>query len=118
MTTIETYINQNDFKKKPGALEHVYLRCTSLLKLISFQMMRSADTEAIGKRYAEGADQYSDLLLQNPDFNLKFAADQIARMTAAYVERYKASQARTGNATDDPILRSDIATCTAPFRNR
>src|SRR5262249_35666033 len=52
--------------------------------------------------------RYIDLLLQNPEFNLKFGLDQINRMTEAYVEGWLASmsKARTGNFSDDPTLRS------------
>src|SRR5262245_28461586 len=82
MTTIEAYIKQNDLEKNPGAAEHVFLRCSTLMKFIGFQMMRSGD-DAIGKRFVEASDRYSDLLLKNPDFNLQWSLDQTKRMLAA-----------------------------------
>ena len=61
------------------------------------------------------------------DAALKFAAEnqkpynegyllgQIKIMTDAYVERFLTAKARTGNFSDDEVIKSDIKTCSEIF---
>jgi len=79
--------------------------------LVGGYLEQITDLQATGKHFTATGNRYLLLLQQRPRFNQQFALDQIKRMTEAYRERWLKSVALTGNFSDDPILRPDIAVC-------
>lgn len=111
MTTIERYMEQNNFNSNPGAAEHVFLRCASILLLAGGYLQQTPDLVATGKAFSDSGNEFLDLAARIPRFNQQFGLDQVNRMTDAYKERWLRAKAATGNFSDDPIIRSDIKTC-------
>src|SRR4051794_22768120 len=65
MTTVERYIQQNDFGKNPGAAEHVFLRCSAALLIVGYFIQENA---------SDMGAQGSDLMLEKRDTLLSLPA--------------------------------------------
>jgi len=119
MTTIEKYMEQNDFERNPGAAEFIFLRCASLYTVIGVGIGQNAGLHKESQAYIEGGKQFLGFLaaIPNPS-SAKHVGDQMQRMVEAYRERWLRSKALTGNFSDDPIIRSDGPICSKLLKTR
>jgi hypothetical protein len=118
MVTIEKYLGQNDFKRNPGAMDFVFLRCASIFKLVGGALQENQDRSLhpMGKIYWESGDQFLSMASASKGFNQQFALDQFNRMLEAYKERWLRAKALSGNFSDDPVIRSDMQLCSAMMK--
>jgi hypothetical protein len=109
---LEQYVQANNFETNPGALGHVFLRCASVLFIMSAATQSDVSLQSVSKKFKDTSDAFLDAALQN-GASEEFVSDQMLRMAASYKERYLSAKANSGNFSDDPVIRSDVTLCAA-----
>ena len=115
MKTIKDFMIANANATNGGTEVFIGLRCSSL-----YAIMKTYTLDNNMKDASEKFGFASDTALkfaaehQKP-YNEGYLIGQIEIMTDSYVERFLTAKARTGNFSDDEVIKSDIKTCSEIF---
>ena len=115
MKTIEDFMIANANATNTGTEVFVGLRCSSLYAIMKTYTLDNNMKDASEKfGFASDAALKFAVEHQKP-YNEGYLLGQIKIMTDAYVERFLTAKARTGNFSDDEVIKSDIKTCSEIF---
>ena len=116
MRPIEDFVAENLDNDQSAGL-FLSLRCTSLYTIMwkvgtDNKLEHSDRFETAATGALELAQHF-----QKPR-NDEYIQTQLKLMAEAYVERWLKAKALTGNFSDDPVIKSDLATCNHIFGSR
>ena len=112
MTTIEKYIDENDFQRNPDTFDHVSYRCFALFYLVgSYFLENNPDMKETANKLINLSNIFLNYQSKRKNFNLEYAKSQTQIMIEEYSKRLKKSKALTGNFFDDPVVNSDLSIC-------
>jgi len=106
--TLTEYISRNSLESVTTK-QFIFMRCGALFLLYAAAIGPGAQADKFSHVAAKlfEAAQMPDTATQRA-----FVLDQGQRMLAMYMERAKSAKARTGNWSDDSIIKSDADVCT------
>jgi len=101
--------------ENPAHLQFVGLRCTALFSILT-RYLYDNNLSDMAKKF-EGAQQtaLAAVLEDNSPPSQNFIESQLRIMISAYVDRWQKAKALTGSWSADPIISSDLTTCTKPL---
>lgn len=117
MKPIETFVEEN-IRSTNGSTEvFVGLRCYSLMRLMAIYTEENNMLE--DSRRFSGASDIFLMVAQESQIpkDKAYLISQIRIMISAYRDRFLEAKARTGNFSDDPVIRQDMAFCSELAKN-
>lgn len=106
-------INSNG-TENPVHLQFTGLRCTAILTML-VQNLDDNGLKDMARRIEIIHDNALNSVIISTSSNQKFIETQLKIMISAYLERWQKAKALTGSWSNDPIIKSDIDTCTQIF---
>ena len=111
MRPITDFIVENGNSTNGGTEVFVGLRCSSLFSILEQYTSNNNMPDASEKYKAASKAALKFALDNQRPFSEEYTVNQLKIMMESYVDRFTTSKARTGNFSDDEVIKSDAKTC-------
>lgn len=117
---LEKAQSKGPIDKDPALVQYVFIRCSALYLVFGANYTMSDNTEAkvLGEKLLKQSEHFMKQVYNiqikmggDVDKELKIITEDISKIQKVYIEKIKEGRLMTGNAHENPLIKSDYNFC-------